>query len=474
MDYKTAVQATLNGDEDGFLYLYESTYSGMYQKAYAYMKNEYDAEDVLQDSYMKAKRSLDKLSDPDKFPSWLGCIVANTSKNYLKKKKPLLFLDIDDEDEEVDFYDIEDDDDFFQPEESYSDKEVSEILRKLIDSLSDEQRLCILMYHFDERTIRDIAETMSCSENTVKSRLNYGRKALRKKVEAMQNDGYRFFGAAPIPMLKHFMARERETSDFIKTSKAAMESSKAAMIPQAETAVNGATVAVVKNTASKKLVAICVSAAVIGGGALTALAVSNNNGFVNFINRWKNDNNYVKSDNVQSEYLNYIAGTPTADEFAAILEALPDSYSYEILKASDYTGLTEFFCHKIKDDSVDNSALTSGGDYKVDEINRWFSVFSNYIISSDNYEGKSYNKSSDGDTIECDYSTDYANAEIEIINVSLDDETKVMTVRFTRTFNKTSENEYALSNEEYSNGTRDAVLQPDYNGDYRITYVYDN
>ena len=63
-----------------------------------------------------------------------------------------------------------------QPELSYTREETRKLVHELIDSLSDEQRVCILMFHIEGESIKDIAQTLGCSENTVKSRLNYGRK----------------------------------------------------------------------------------------------------------------------------------------------------------------------------------------------------------------------------------------------------------------------------------------------------------
>lgn len=70
----------------------------------------------------------------------------------------------------------------------------------MIDTLSAEQRMCVLMFHFENMSISEIAQTMNCSENTVKSRLNYGRKNLKVKVEELQKKGYRLYSVAPIPM----------------------------------------------------------------------------------------------------------------------------------------------------------------------------------------------------------------------------------------------------------------------------------
>lgn len=97
MNYKPAVEAALKGDDSGFSFLYEVTYRNMYYVALKYLKNEDAAQDVLQDAYLKAWKSLDTLKDPDNFPAWLGRIVANTAKNQLVKKNPVLFSETEQE-----------------------------------------------------------------------------------------------------------------------------------------------------------------------------------------------------------------------------------------------------------------------------------------------------------------------------------------------------------------------------------------
>lgn len=287
MDYKTAVEAALNGDDDGFLFLYKNTYTKMYHKALMYVGDRCDAEDVLQDSYIKAKRSLSTLSEPEKFPIWFNRIVVNTSKDFIDKKKSSPVIEsADSEDTDIDFMfeNICDDNKIFQPEESYSDKEIGNILREMINSLSDEQRMCILMYYFDEQSIHDIAKMISCSENTVKSRLFYGRKNLRKKVEAMQNDGYRFYGAAPIPVLRYFIDKHSAGSEFLNAARISMESSEAVLMTEADTAVTAVSnLTVIGNAAGKRLAAACITVCVLGSGIFAAWAASYFKGFVKLI-----------------------------------------------------------------------------------------------------------------------------------------------------------------------------------------------
>ena len=110
------------------------------------MKNEDAAQDVVQDAYIKAFAKLDTLTSPEAFPAWLGMIVANTAKNELAKKNPMLFSDMGTEEQEEDFENLIADEEISnQPELSYTRQETQMLVREMIDSLSDEQRVCVLM-----------------------------------------------------------------------------------------------------------------------------------------------------------------------------------------------------------------------------------------------------------------------------------------------------------------------------------------
>ena len=211
MTYTEAIDLARAGEERGYGFLYEKTYKSKYYLALQYMKNEEEAEDVLQEAYIKAFSKLDTLENPEAFSGWLGMIVANTAKNMLAKKRPLLFSDlaVDDEGEQFE-YQIEDNDLEVQPELSYTRQETKELVHELIDSLSEEQRLCVLMFHIEGIPISEIARAMECSENTVKSRLNYGRKNLRMKAEDLQKKGYKLYSVAPLPLFLMLLRNEEK------------------------------------------------------------------------------------------------------------------------------------------------------------------------------------------------------------------------------------------------------------------------
>lgn len=211
MNYTEAVELAKNGEEAGFNFLYEETYKSKYYLALKYMQNEEAAKDVVQDAYIRAFEKLDTLENPESFSSWFGIIVANTAKNALQKQNPMLFTDIAKDSEQEEFeYQIEDESVQNQPEIAYSQKETQELVHELIDSLSEEQRMCILMFHIEGQSISEIAETLGCSENTVKSRLNYGRKNIKVKAEELQKKGYKLYSFAPVPFLLYLLKSEEQ------------------------------------------------------------------------------------------------------------------------------------------------------------------------------------------------------------------------------------------------------------------------
>ncbi|MGN0435906.1 MAG: RNA polymerase sigma factor [Wujia sp.] len=208
--YTQAIQLALQGIEEGFTYLYQKTYYDKYYIALKYMKNEQDAQDVLQDAYVRAWGRLGSIEEPEKFQGWMSRIVANTALNALAKKNPILFSELEREDEsgETVQYDIQDDNNYIQPELAYTVQETQVMVHELLESLSDDQRMCILMFHIEGQSIKDIAETLGCSENTVKSRLNYGRNNLRSKCEELKKQGYQLYSVAPLPLLVYLVRAE--------------------------------------------------------------------------------------------------------------------------------------------------------------------------------------------------------------------------------------------------------------------------
>ncbi len=165
------------GDNSAFDELYKLTSKRAYFVALEFTKNNQDAEDILQESYIKALSKINELDKPESFSSWLNQIVANKSKDFLKKKKPMLF---EAEENEV-FEVLPDEDTSFSPEENLDQTELQKTVMEVLDELSEEKRACVLMMYFEELSVGEIAETLEIPEGTVKTRLFSARKDLKDK-----------------------------------------------------------------------------------------------------------------------------------------------------------------------------------------------------------------------------------------------------------------------------------------------------
>lgn len=211
MDFNTAVLNAKNGDAAGFEYLRQCTSTDMYYLALKYVNDASEAHYIIDKAYSKAKYNISALNDPSAFKSWLGAIVAGISLEYLKTKKPLIFSAMGgDENNGMSFiYETQDNDQSFTPDRQYSQDDVRFLSKEMLNSLSDEQRMCIVMYHFAGQSIDDIAECLNCSQNTVISRLYYGRNKLRNKIDYLRKKGFYINTDAPIPLLKYILDTEK-------------------------------------------------------------------------------------------------------------------------------------------------------------------------------------------------------------------------------------------------------------------------
>ncbi len=168
-----------SGDDSSFDELYKLTSDRAYFVALEFTKNSQDAEDILQESYIKALSKIKELDKPESFSSWLNQIVANKSKDFLKKKKPMLFNSDEEETDATEL--LPDEDTNFSPEGNLDQTELQKAVMEVLDELSEEKRACVLMMYFEELSVGEIAETLEIPEGTVKTRLFSARKDLKDK-----------------------------------------------------------------------------------------------------------------------------------------------------------------------------------------------------------------------------------------------------------------------------------------------------
>ena len=174
---KELVLSAKNGNKKAFDKLYELTSNEVWFTCISLLKDEENAKDIMQETYITAFLKLDTLNDEQKFCGWIISIAVNKCKNKLKGK---VEYQIDDE---VLITEAETDE-LMLPEEYITKTEKRKVLLQIMeDTLSFNQYQTVLMFYFDEMSISEIAQGLEISEGTVKSRLNSSRAKMKTAIE---------------------------------------------------------------------------------------------------------------------------------------------------------------------------------------------------------------------------------------------------------------------------------------------------
>lgn len=159
------VKLAIQGDEKAFEYLMDINKEGFYRTAYAYVKNEADALDILQETVYKAYMSIGKLKEPKYFKTWITRILINNAKDFMKSKNKVVSI-VDNPSEASSYY------------ESYGIDEKLDILSS-IDKLEYKLKNVIVLKYFQDLTITEISQVLDCPTGTVKTHLNKALSKLR-------------------------------------------------------------------------------------------------------------------------------------------------------------------------------------------------------------------------------------------------------------------------------------------------------
>ena len=203
---KELVLSAKNGNKKAFDKLYKLTSNDVWFTCVSLLKDEENAKDIMQETYITAFLKLDTLKDEEKFCGWLTAIATNKSKNKLKGK---VEYQIDDE---VPITEAETDE-LMLPEEYITKTEKRKVLLQIMeDTLSFNQYQTVLMFYFDEMSISEIAQGLEISEGTVKSRLNSSRAKMKTAIEDYEKkSGDKLHGVVVVPFFTTIFKEEAKS-----------------------------------------------------------------------------------------------------------------------------------------------------------------------------------------------------------------------------------------------------------------------
>lgn len=152
-----------------------------------YVKDPSEAQDVAQDTFLKAYRALGDFRGESAFYTWLYRIAINTAKNYLLSRSRRFF------DAEVDVQDAEQIEtstllkDLDSPDNLLMSEQMVEVIKNAIERLPEEMRIAITLRELEGMSYEEIAEAMDCPIGTVRSRIFRAREAIDEKLQPLLN-----------------------------------------------------------------------------------------------------------------------------------------------------------------------------------------------------------------------------------------------------------------------------------------------
>ena len=152
--------------EEEFTYAVQRNSQRLYLIALSFVKNTYDAEDILQNVFLKLWNYPKPFSDETHLDKWLTVVCVNESKNYIKRpfrqhgnSEDFVFVSSDDMDstEKADLYNA-------------------------VMQLSKKERAVIHLFYYEDLSVKDIAKMLKMKESAVKTRLNRARSKLKERL----------------------------------------------------------------------------------------------------------------------------------------------------------------------------------------------------------------------------------------------------------------------------------------------------
>ncbi|MBD3381637.1 MAG: sigma-70 family RNA polymerase sigma factor [candidate division Zixibacteria bacterium] len=184
MDEKELVKKAQQGDFDAFNTLIENYKTRIYNLALKMSGDRHDAEDILQDTFLKAVDNIDKFRGESSFGTWLYAIAVNQVRGQYASRKKAELKPIEDylpaghgsaEDKAVLF-------DWGDPHDILETREIQEIIDQTLSDMPNKYSLPFILRYYEDMPVKEVAKTMNLTLAAAKSRILRARLALREKL----------------------------------------------------------------------------------------------------------------------------------------------------------------------------------------------------------------------------------------------------------------------------------------------------
>ena len=169
------ISQTLEGQTAAFGILVRKYQNRLFNSMVHLLRNQSDAEDVVQDAFLLALRKLDSFQGNSQFYTWLFRIARNTAISKLRRKKPTVSIESTGSEQRLDFPD-----DGPAVSDEMERRERQTGLMRAMDMLSSEHREILILREMEEQNYETISEILDLPVGTVRSRLHRARSQLKE------------------------------------------------------------------------------------------------------------------------------------------------------------------------------------------------------------------------------------------------------------------------------------------------------
>ncbi len=175
------VQETLAGNQASFQILVERYQSRLFSLVRHYTRNQYEIEDVVQETFLKAYSRLDSFQHQSSFYTWIYRIAVNTILDFLKRRGRSPVTAVEDL-EVVQSGVSQPSSRVMSPDARLQREEIQQITQKILEGMPEIFRTVLVMREFEEMAYQDIADVLGISIGTVESRLFRARARFKEKL----------------------------------------------------------------------------------------------------------------------------------------------------------------------------------------------------------------------------------------------------------------------------------------------------
>jgi RNA polymerase sigma-70 factor, ECF subfamily len=171
-----------NGDVHAFRKIVNGYQSYAYAIAFRFLCDEDDAEDIVQESFIRIWNHLQNFDSRMKFTTWMYKIVVNLCYDKAKsnKRRMSLFARLNDNSSQDDYIESA------NIERELTDKETIALIKQIADGLSEKQRMIFLLRDIQDLTIEEVAVITGMSDSAIKTNLFFARQNIKKKLARLE------------------------------------------------------------------------------------------------------------------------------------------------------------------------------------------------------------------------------------------------------------------------------------------------